>query len=220
MLLQAAGLALLAAISPTALLVAAAYLGSAHPRLTSTFYLIGAVSMSLVMGIIILIVLRSTGLNLPTYREPRYELRLGLGILLLAAGVFLASRKPRTPDPAKSKPGLMARMIADPAPLSAFAVGILVFAPGISFLAALEVIATAQASLRLTALATLMVVTINVVLVWLPLILHLFAPHATERRLKAFNGWLRVHSRSILIAVLGAVGAIMMFSGIYGLATR
>ena len=33
MILQAAGLALLAAISPTALLVAAVYLGSARPRL-------------------------------------------------------------------------------------------------------------------------------------------------------------------------------------------
>ena len=33
MILQAAGLAVLAAISPTALLVAAVYLGSARPRL-------------------------------------------------------------------------------------------------------------------------------------------------------------------------------------------
>ena len=40
-LVQAAGLALLAALSPTALLVAAVYLGSARPRLTATFYLIG-----------------------------------------------------------------------------------------------------------------------------------------------------------------------------------
>jgi hypothetical protein len=34
---QAAGLALLAALSPTALLIAAVYLGSARPRLTATF---------------------------------------------------------------------------------------------------------------------------------------------------------------------------------------
>jgi hypothetical protein len=36
---QAAGLALLAALSPTALLVAAVYLGSARPRLTALFLL-------------------------------------------------------------------------------------------------------------------------------------------------------------------------------------
>src|ERR1700722_17504827 len=84
MLIQAAGLALLAALSPTALLVAAVYLGSARPRLTTVFYLAGAVTMSVVMGVIVLVVLRSTGLNAPAHREPRFGLRLGLGILLLA----------------------------------------------------------------------------------------------------------------------------------------
>ena len=46
MLAQAAGLALLSALSPTALLIAAVYLGSARPGLTSLFYLVGAVLMS------------------------------------------------------------------------------------------------------------------------------------------------------------------------------
>ena len=41
MLIQAAGLALLAALSPTALLVAAVYLGSARPRYVTAFYLAG-----------------------------------------------------------------------------------------------------------------------------------------------------------------------------------
>jgi hypothetical protein len=220
MLVQAAGLALLAALSPTALLVAAVYLGSARPRQTSAFYLAGAVAMSLVMGIVVLVVLRSTGLNAPAQHAPRYGLRLGLGILLAAGATFVAVRKPRTPDPAKSQRGLMSRMIADPSPRSALAVGFLVFAPGISFVAALQVIATARASVELTALAIAVVVIINVALVWLPLLLHLFAPDATERRLKAFNGWLRAHASSLLVAVFGVVGAIMMFDGIYGLATR
>jgi hypothetical protein len=219
MLIQAAGLALLAALSPTALLVAAVYLGSARPRVTSTFYLAGAVAMSLLMGVIVLVVLRSTGLNAPGQHAPRYGLRLGLGILLLAAAAFVVVRKRRAPDPAKAQRGLMSRMIADPAPLSALAVGLLVFAPGVSFLAALQVIATAKASVELTALAVAVVVVINVVLVWLPLVLHLIAPRATERRLKAFNGWLRAHSSSLLIAVLGVVGVIMLFDGIHGLAT-
>jgi Sap, sulfolipid-1-addressing protein len=219
MLIQAAGLALLAALSPTALLVAAVYLGSARPRVTSTFYLAGAVAMSLLMGVIVLVVLRSTGLNAPRQHAPRYGLRLGLGILLLAAAAFVAVRKRRAPDPAKARRGLMSRMIADPAPLSALAVGLLVFAPGVSFLAALQVIATARASFELTALAVAVVVVINVVLVWLPLVLHLLAPRATERRLKAFNGWLRAHSSSLLIAVLGVVGVIMLVDGIHGLAT-
>jgi hypothetical protein len=70
--------------------------------------------------------------------------------LLFAAGIFVAARKPRSRDPAKAQHGLVSRMTADPAPLSAFAVGLLVFAPGVTFVAALQVIATARAGPDLT----------------------------------------------------------------------
>lgn len=217
MILQAAGLALLAALSPTALLVAAVYLGSARPRLTGTLYLAGAILMSLVMSLVVLAILRNTGLSHHSQREPRYGLRLGLGVVILAAGIVLAKRKPKAPDPGKAKPGLVSRMIANPAPASAFAVGLLLFAPGITFIAALQVIATAKASLKLTAAAIIVVVVINVALVWLPLVLHLVAPGLTARKLTAFNSWLRANGNKILIAVLIAAGAIMIGNGIYGL---
>jgi hypothetical protein len=217
-LAQAAGLALLSALSPTALLIAAIYLGSTRPGLTSMFYLIGATAMSLVMGVVVLLVLRSIGLNHPDEHTPRYGLRLGLGVLLLAAAVFVAVRKPRQPDPAKAQHGLVSRMVAEPAPLSAFLVGLLVFAPGVTFIAALQVIATAQSGPDLTVLAVILVVVINVLLVWLPIMLHLVAPKATERRLKAFNYWIRAHGTSVLMWVLTVAGGIMVFDGIYGLA--
>jgi Sap, sulfolipid-1-addressing protein len=215
-LAQAAGLALLSALSPTALLIAAIYLGSARPGLTSMFYLAGAVVMSLVMGVVVLLVLRSAGLNHPDQHAARYGLRLGLGVVLLAAAVFVAARKPREPDPAKAH-GLVSRMVAEPAPLSAFLVGLLVFAPGVTFIAALQVIATASAGPDLTSLAVILVVVINVLLVWLPIMLHLIAPTATERRLKAFNHWIRAHGTTLLIGVLIVAGGIMIFDGIYGL---
>jgi Sap, sulfolipid-1-addressing protein len=219
-LAQAAGLALLASLSPTALLVSAVYLGSSRPRLTGLFYLAGAVVMSLVMGIVLLEVLRSVGLSHPREHTPRYGLRLGLGILLLAAGAFVAKRRPRPPDPAQAKPGLVSRMIANPTPLSAFLVGLLIFAPGVTFLAAVQVIATARATVELTALAVVIVVVINVLLVWLPILLHLIAPDVTGRRLTAFNAWLRAHAHTILVVVLIAGGVIMIANGSLGLLTR
>jgi hypothetical protein len=48
--------------------------------------------------------------------------------------------------------------------------------------------------------------------------LHLVAPKATERRLKAFNYWIRAHGTSVLMWVLTVAGGIMVFDGIYGLA--
>jgi hypothetical protein len=217
MLIQAAGLALLAALSPTALLVAAVYLGSTRPRLIGTFYLAGAFVMSLIMAVVILEILRGVNLQRPGEHTPRYGLRLGLGILLLAAAAVAARRKPKPPDPLKPHQGIVSRMVADPAPLSAFLVGILIFAPGVTFLAAVQVIATARASLDLTVLALVIVVVINVLLVWLPIVLHLVFPDATTRYLTAFNGWLRAHGKVILVCVLVAVGGIMVVNGIYGL---
>ena len=58
MIEQAAGLALLAALSPTALLVAAVYLGSARPRLTALFHLADAVIMSVIMAVAVLAALQ------------------------------------------------------------------------------------------------------------------------------------------------------------------
>jgi hypothetical protein len=174
--------------------------------------------MSLVMAVVLVAVLRGVNLQRPGEHTPRYGLRLVLGILLLAGAVVVARRKARPPDPAKANQGFVSKMVADPAPMSAFLVGILVFAPGVSFLAAVQVIATARASLDLTVVALIIVVVINVLLVWLPILFHLIFPGATTRRLTAFNGWLRAHGKLILICVLVAVGGIMVINGIYGLA--
>jgi hypothetical protein len=220
-LIQAIGLALLAALSPTALLVAAVYLGSARPRLVGAFYLAGALIMTVVMSVLVLLLLRNIGLSLPSRHAPRYDLRLGLGILLVVVGIVLARRrrKSKDADPGKAGSGIVSRMVANPGPWSAFAVGVILFAPGVTFIAALQVIATANASVELTVVAVTLVIVINLLLVWLPLVLHLLAPGVTTRRLTAFNGWLRAHGGTIFFWAILAGGAILIFDGIYGLAT-
>lgn len=217
MILQAAGLALLASLSPTPLLVAAVYLGSARARFTVAIFLAGAVVVSVVMAVAVLAAVRGAHLNLPAEHAPRYGLRLGLGVVLVAVGVVLARRPPRPPDPAGAKPGTISRMLASPAPRSAFLVGVLVFASGVPFLAAVQVIATAQADVELTAVALIVVVAVYVWPVWLALVLHIAAPGVTTRYLTAFNGWLRAHGSTVSIWVLLVAGAILIGNGIYGL---
>ena len=111
----------------------------------------------------------------------------------------------------------MSKLIANPAPYTAFLAGILVFAPGITFIAAIQVVATSKADLSETAAALAVVVAINVALVWLPLLTFLIAPEATTRRLVAFNAWLRRHSHVILSVVLIAAGLILAINGLLGL---
>jgi hypothetical protein len=194
---EAAGLALLAALSPTALLVTAVYLGSAQPRRTSLFYLAGAVTMSLAMAVVFLVVLRTAGLSLPSHRTIRYDVRLGIGLLLLLAAIVVAVRKP----------------------LTAYLVGLIIFGPSLTFLAAVQVIATARASLGLTAAGLALVVAITVLLVWLPLVLYLFAQDRTMRDLATLNRWLRAHATTIIVIVLTVAGLLLVINGSHGLIT-
>jgi Sap, sulfolipid-1-addressing protein len=218
---QAAGLAALSALYPPALLIAAVYLGSTSPRRMALLYLLGAVVMTVVSGVIILVALRAGGLSLPARRTPRYGLRLGLGVLAIVAAGYLALRerhRRRNPPKGPKKPSLVSRMAAHPRPLTAVAVGLLIFAPGVGFVAAVQVIATAKEGLAATIGALVLVVGIDVAFAWLPLAVYLIAPDRTTRALKALDGWLGAHGRVLLIGAIAAIGVILIADGAVGLA--
>ena len=225
MFAQAAGFALLAAISPTALLLMAVYLGSDSPRTTAFMYLIGAVLMTVVTAVVVLIIIRTTGLDQPRQAEARYELRLGLGILAAIAAVVVVLRNRRTPPepepdaaPGRPKTGIFSRLIASPSPRTAFISGVLVFAPSVTFIAAVQVIATARAAVPVTALGLITVVIISVIIVWLPLIAYLAAPDVTTRTLKRFIGWLRENGSQIVTLGLIIAAIALIANGALGVA--
>jgi len=218
---QAAGLAALAAIWPPALLVAAVYLGSARPHTMAAFFLGGAVLSTVIAAVVVLVVLRSGGLSLPTNRPPRYGLRVGLGAVALAVSAYLVwrRRRPGRPDRAKpKKESRISRMTSQPRPLTALAVGILLFSPSVGFIAAIQVIATAKASPAATAGALAIVIVIDLAFAWVPVAVYLVAPDRTTRALKALNAWLAVRGQAVLAAALGALGVILLIDGALGLA--
>jgi Sap, sulfolipid-1-addressing protein len=223
---QAAGFAVLAALSPTALLVMAVFLGSANPRTTALLYVAGATLMTVVMAVAVLFILRGAGLNQPHEHAPRYGLRLGLGVLALASAAFVARRRRREPEPGavpgpgKKKPGVITRLTSRPRPATAFAVGLILFLPSATFIAAVQVVATARATVGATVLALAEVVLITVLIVLLPLLTFLAAPEATGRRLASLNAWLRANGRVILIGGLAVGGLALVINGAIGLAGR
>jgi len=217
MLGQAVGFAFLAALSPTALVVATVLLSSADPRRSVLFFLAGGVLMTVVLGTAIFVALRAGGLQHADERDPRYCLRVALGGLAIAASLVLARRKPRPKDPGK-KPNLVSRLVASPAPRTAFAAGLVVFSPSLTFIAAVQVIATAEGGVAFVAVAAVLVTTIVVALAWLPLLCYLVTPDGTTRTLKAIDGWLRVHGRAVLTASLAVGGIALVANGALGLA--
>ena len=230
---QAAGLALLAALSPTAMLIAASYLASTRPHKTVLLYLAGGLLMVTLLGTAGLIAIRAGGLSGVGQHASRNGLRLALGIAALVAAAVIWRRRPGTepvpvpvpaaapsPDPASGrqrKPGVVARMTAEPRPATAFVVGVFVFGPSVSFLAAVQVVATARASLAATVAAMVIIIVLTVLFAWLPLVAYLVAPDRTLRVLHAFNGWLRRNRRSVLMAAVAAIGVILTVQGLNGL---
>jgi Sap, sulfolipid-1-addressing protein len=189
----------------------------------------------------VLLLLRYGHFQLPGHRTPRYGLRLGLGLLILAAIAVVARRKPRPlglpgqprdPRPPGQPPnpgqpgqpgqgkGIVSRLVSSPAPVTAFVAGVLVFMPALTFIAAIQVIATARAGFPLSTLGLLIVIVINVAFVWLPFLAYLAAPDLTTRKLAAFNAWLRAHGRILLVLALLVAGAVLTVNGLLGLIRR
>jgi threonine/homoserine/homoserine lactone efflux protein len=223
-LLQAAGFGLLAAVSPTALLVMAVLLASANPRTTAFMYAAGALLMTIVMAVAVLLVLRAVHLNDAHHHGPRFGLRFGLGVLSLLICAWLQFRPRRTVSPddkdgadKEKKPGFIARMTENPSPRTAFILGLILFAPGATFIAAVQAVATADAAFPLTVAALVIVIVLTVLTVWLPLLAYLAAPAATTRALQHANGWLRANSRTLVTAALTVAGLALVINGAIGL---
>jgi hypothetical protein len=219
MLAQVAGFAVLAALSPAALLASAVFLGAANPRATTLVYLAGAIVMTAVVAAIVFAALRAGHLNRPHHHQPIYGLRLGLGLVIIAFGLVVRRYYARHPrDPAKQDKGLMARLMSSPSPKSAFLVGVLVYSPSLTFIAAVQVVATSRDNTADSVLLLALIIAITVVLVWLPLLVHVFVPGHTSRMMTAFNSWLRAHGRTLLVIVLIGGGVVLALNGILGLA--
>jgi len=216
---QAAGFAVLAAISPTALFVMAVFLGSHEPKRTALAYVLGAMVMTVAMAAAVLFIIRATGLDQPRERDSRYGLRLGLGILALGGAFVIARRKRPEADLEKKEQGFISRLTARPGPVAAFVTGLILFIPSATFIAAVQVVATARAAVVATVVALLIVVLLTLLIVWLPLFTFLAAPDATTDALRRANDWLREHGRMIVVCALAAVGAILIVNGCLGLAS-
>lgn len=216
-LTQAAGFALLAAVSPTAVLVAAVFLGSATPRRTALTYLAGAVVMTGLMAAIVYFLLHTVGhIQRPSQHHIRYGIRLGLGLVMLGAGSYLWRRGRRQPDPAKKGNGLLSRLMAKPGGSAAFLVGVILYSPSIAFIAAVQVVAAANGSVAVVILGILVVIVITIAFVWLPLVLYLLTPERTGRTLASLNSWLREHGHRLAVGALLAGGVVLTINGILG----
>jgi hypothetical protein len=208
----------IAAFYPPAILIAALYLASVRPGRTATLFVVGGVVIVTVIGIAVLLAIRDAGLSVHSQHQTRYGLRLALGVVALVAAVVIYRRKPKPADPAKPKKrSLIDRFSSEPTPKTAFIVGIFMFGPSVTFIAAVQVVATAKASVAATIAAMAMIIVITVAFAWIPLVAYLVAPEFTRSKLRAFEGWLSRHGKQIMVGALGLIGILLVAQGIVNL---
>lgn len=216
---EVGGLALVAGISPPAMLIAAIFLASARPGRFAGLYVIGGTVIVTVIGIAALLAMRDAGLSLPKHHQTRYGVRLALGVLALIAAVIIYLRKPKEQDPSKpKKPSLMERLSREPQTKTAFLAGILMFGPSLTFLAAVQVVATAKAGVLATVGAMILIIVLTLSFAWAPLVAYLIAPDLTSRKLRSFDDWLKRYGKPVLVAAIALVGVLLIAQGISGLA--
>jgi len=216
---QVAWLALLASVSPPALLLAGLYLRSEQPGRITLFFVVGGLFVVSVVGTVALVVMRAGGLSHLGHHQTRYGLRLGLGVIALIAALVLYLREPKPRDQGKKpkKPKLVQRLSAQPRPVTAFAVGVFMFGPSLAFISAVQVVATARTGLADTIGAMALIIVLAVAFAWLPFLAYLLAPDRTLRLLHSLEGALAKHGRAILIAAIGIIGTFLVIQGITGL---
>ena len=165
--LQSFMLVLGSALNPGALVVSAVYLAKERGARLETAFMTGGLIIGALVGVVMLVLIRVTGLELPTNLTPHYGIRLGLGIvalILAAVHPWLRTRLRRPGEQGEKKPSLSTRLMEGAEVGGAIAVGVLIFAPGVQYLAGVEGITTAEPRLAIALLLVLAAAVVNVAL--------------------------------------------------------
>ena len=210
---QAIPLALISSLYPLGLAAILLLAQTARPRPRVGVFLIGALTCSLTVGFVVVFVLHDAGIGQSSQQSGQYGLRLVIGLVFMAAAVFLARRPPRP----NRGPSRVSRAASQGGLFAIFVVGVALYLPSPTYLSALQVVGTTKMSAAATAVWVIIVVAIVLITVEVPVLLFLLAPGWTVPNLQAVNAWLDRNGHTLLVAVVGAIGVWEFLDGLVGL---
>lgn len=209
-------MALLSSLYPFGLVALMLLFGASRPRARSAVFLIGAAICLLAVGFIFVFVLRGAGINQTSNSTPRYGLRLGLGVLFLIGAWVVAHRASKT-NTEDAPPSRVSKAVAGSGLLAVFVVGLAMYTPSPTYLAALDVVGGTKMSTAATAAWVVIVVILVLITIEIPIVLYFVAPDWTIPKLQAFNGWLDRNGRILLVYVLAVLGVWQVIDGLVGI---
>ena len=208
---QIIGLALVAALYPLGLLVVSFLLRSIRPLPLGLIFFAGAAACLLVAGGAVVIIVRVAGLDEDSSSTARGWMRIVIGAALILLGLLVARRKPK--EGADQEAGWKQK-IREPKARTIFFLGVALYAPSATYIAAMQQIGTNSYSVSETVGLVVLVVVIVLLLVELPLITYAVAPDWTDRKIAPVEGWLELHAQAVFAVVLVVLGALLVLSGI------
>jgi hypothetical protein len=218
---------LTAAFNPTLLAAVTVMLVLPSPKRLLLGYLLGAMTMSITLGLVIVLSLNGSSSTTSTAKHtinPVVDVVLGALILVV---VFVVATGRDTRRRARAERKRAARAGA-PAPRwkqalsggsarTTFVVGALLTLPGASYLAGLDLIAKQDLSTTATVLTVLGFNVIMLLLLELPLLGFAIRPDATAAVVQRFSAWLGRSGGRIAFGVAVIIAVALIVRGIVGL---
>ncbi len=214
--------ALAAAFNPTLLAATTVMLLLPKPKRLLVGYLLGALTTSITLGLLIVFSLEGSGSVSTTQNtlSPAADLTLG-GILLVLALVLqrgsderLRERRRRKKEGKPQKTPRWQKFLSNGSARDTFIVGALLTLPGGSYLAGLDAIDKQDLSTTGTVLTVLSFNLIMMALLEFPLIGYTFAPDWTPKAVDRLKAWIARRARRVAIIGSAAVGAALVVRGL------
>jgi hypothetical protein len=213
---QAIPLALLASLYPFGLAALLVLLNSNRPRSRSVVFLVGGAVCLLAVGLTFVFVLRGVGLDQSSNSTGRYGLRVAFGALFLIGAWILAHHPPRAKK-SGDEPSRVSRAVSSSGLLATFALGIAMYTPSPTYLAALDEIGGTKMGNAAAVGWVAIVVVLVLITIEIPILLYFTVPAWTVSRLDDLNNWLSRNGRTLLVYVLVVLGVWQIVDGIVGL---
>ena len=219
-------LAGLAACYPTLLAAVTVMLLLPNPKRLLFGYLLGAYTTSITLGIVVVFWLQGSSAASTSKNTISPAQDIAIGLILLVVALVLASgrdellrRRRQERKDARGKAGRprdpwSQRLLGRGSARTTYALGALLSFPGVSYLAALDRIATLDAATSATVLLVVSFCLIQLLLLELPLLGYAFAPERTQEAVTQFRTWLGRSGRRIGITGAAALGVLLLARGL------
>jgi cytochrome c biogenesis protein CcdA len=201
-------LALLSGLWPVGLAVMAAYLERPLLRY-SVAYLAGAALTESLATAIVLLGLGAAGFSSQNHTRNGW-LDIAIGVLMLAFSAWLMLVERNKPRSSSSQD----RRAREGRVAIAFGVGMAMWLPSATYLAALKEINDSHSGWALTAVYAAICVVLVLWILWIPLLLFVFYRERSRAQLERANAWINQHGIALLAGLTAIFGVVITIKGI------